>query len=245
MTREEISIPIDHADLPAVSGIVDRPEEPTGRSGVLLAHGAGAAMKSAFIEDVATGLAARGLPVLRFNYAYSERATREGKRRPPDRMPTLLAVHRRAIAVARKTLGTPTLLLAGKSMGGRMASVLAAEGEDAAGLVYLGYPLHPAGKPERLRREHFPAIAQPTLFLQGTRDALCDLELLRPALETYGGAVELHVVEGADHDFRVLKRSGRTNDEVLAEILDAIDAWEAASFPARRARGRGGPGRGD
>lgn len=231
MTREEISIPIDHADLPAVSGIVDRPDGGSTRSGLLLAHGAGAPMTSAFLEAAATGLAARGLPVLRFNYAYTERATRAEKRRPPDRMPTLLAVHRAALDVAREVLGTGRLVLAGKSMGGRMASLLAAEGDDAAGLVYFGYPLHPAGKPERLRREHFPAIAQPTLFLQGTRDALCDLDLLRPALETYGGAVELHVVEGADHDFRVLRRSGRTDDEVLAEVLEAVDAWERATFP--------------
>ena len=229
--REELSIAVDFADLPNVSAILDRPEEDSGRSTILLGHGAGAPLSSAFLEAVATGLAARGLAVLRFNYGYSERAVRDGKRRPPDRLPALLEVHRRAAAVARELYPESRLVLAGKSMGGRMSSVLAAEGEEAAGLVYLGYPLHPAGKQEKLRTEHFPAISHPTLFLQGTRDALCNLELLHPALETYGGAVELHLVEGADHDFRVLKKSGRTEEDVLAEVLDRVVAWEKATFP--------------
>ena len=110
-------------------------------------------------------------------------------------------------------------------MGGRMSSLLAAEGEAFDGLCFLGYPLHPPGKPEKLRTEHFPELKLPMLFLQGTRDALCDLELLRPALEGLGQSPTLHVVEEGDHSFAVLKRSGRTPEEVLDELAAAVAAW--------------------
>lgn len=229
--RRALTVPVEHADLGEVSALLDLPEEAAGeplRSGLLLAHGAGAPMTSAFLESVATGLAQRGLPVLRFQYAYAERALREGRRRPPDRRPTLLAVHRAAIECARAAFGERPLLLGGKSMGGRMASLLATEGVAAAGLVLFGYPLHPAGRPTELRSEHLPAIPMRSLFLQGTRDALCDLELLREALVPCGDRARLEVVEGADHDFRVLKRSGRTDAEVLEQLLDAVDGWERA-----------------
>ena len=234
MTREVLAIDVQHAALPSVSALLDAPDAGTGgerRSAFLLAHGAGAAMTSELLEAIAVGLAARGLAVLRFNYAYAERAEREGRRRPPDRRAVLLDVHRAAVAKARELFGDQRLVLGGKSMGGRMASLLAAEGVDAAGLVLLGYPLHPAGRPGSPRSEHFPAIAVPALFVQGTRDALCDLALLAPALETYGGAARLTVVEGADHDFRVPRALGRSREEVLGEILGAIDGWERATFP--------------
>jgi len=231
MPTEELVIPIDDPVLDSVSAIFERPEKPRSCA-ILLAHGAGAPMDSDFMVRMAAELVARGFAVMRFQYGYMERARREEKRRPPDRGPALLGVHRAAIAALRERTTGP-ILLAGKSLGGRMSTLLAADGGvDAEGLILLGYPLHPAGKPERLRVKHLPDIELPALFLQGTRDALCDLALLYPALETYGGDAELHIVEGADHGFAVLKRSGRTNDEVFAELTRTIDEWVRVRFPA-------------
>lgn len=189
-------------------------------------------MDAELLAHVAGALAERGLPVLRFNYAYTERMAREGRRRPPDRRPVLEAVHRAALAALRARYPERRIVLAGKSMGGRIASYLSAGGADDSALLFLGYPLHPPKKPEKLRSEHFGALAVPALFLQGTRDALCDLGLLRRELERFGGIATLRVVEGADHDFRVLKRSGRTRAEVLVELVEAIDEWERSTFPA-------------
>lgn len=110
-------------------------------------------------------------------------------------------------------------------MGGRVASMLAAEGDECSHLVFFGYPLHPPGKPEKQRSEHFPALAQPALFLQGDRDALCDLELLGPALETFGGRTKLCVLEGADHDFALPRSSGRDRKDVMAELLRLSLEW--------------------
>ncbi|MEE8468222.1 MAG: alpha/beta fold hydrolase [Planctomycetota bacterium] len=231
MEPEALEIPVELAGQGTVSGWLDLPGSDSGRCVLLLAHGAGAGATHPFLQAVARGLAARGLPVLRFQYAHAERALREGRRRPPDRRPALESVHASALAYLRERFPDRRLLLLGKSMGGRMGTYLAAEGADCAGLVLLGYPLHPPGRPDELRSEHFGAIAQPALFLQGTRDALCDLELLTPALELWGGPLSLHVVEGADHGFEVLKQSGRTHEEVLEEICDAIDEWERATFP--------------
>lgn len=236
-------MPIESIDIPTglapeqgagcatVGGRLHRPERDRGGSVILLAHGAGAGMDSELLVAVASGLAERGLPVLRFNYAYAERAAREERRRPPDRRPRLEAVHGAALDALRMRYPERRVVLAGKSMGGRIASYLSAVGAHDSALLFLGYPLHPREQPEQLRSEHFGAIAVPALFLQGTRDALCDLELLRRELETFGGIVTLRVIEGADHDFRVLKRSGRTRAEVLVELVDAIDEWERSTFP--------------
>ena len=232
MGTETLEIPVELAGQDTVGGWLDLPQEDAGRCVLLLAHGAGAGATHPFLEAVARGLAARGLPVMRFQYAYAERALREGRRRPPDRRTVLETVHQNALTSLRTRFPDRRLLLCGKSMGGRMGTYLAAEGADCAGLVLLGYPLHPPGRPDKLRSEHFGAVAQPALFLQGTRDALCDLELLTPALELWGGPRTLHVVEGADHGFEVLKKSGRTPEEVLEEICDAIDEWERATWPS-------------
>lgn len=231
MEPESLEIPVELAGQGSVSGLLDLPQADSGRCVLLLAHGAGAGATHPFLQAVAQGLAARGLAVLRFHYAYAERALREGRQRPPDRRPVLESVHQSALNTLRARFPDRRVLLGGKSMGGRMGTYLAAGGADCAGLVLVGYPLHPPGRPEKLRSEHFGTIAQPALFLQGTRDALCDLELLTPALETWGGRVTLHVVEGADHGFEVLKKSGRTHAEVIEEICDAIDEWERATFP--------------
>lgn len=227
----ELRIAIDHPHLDAVGAILDEPGGKARPRPVLLAHGSGADMTSEFMADAAAGLVQLGFRVLRFRYAYMERMQREGRRRPPERAPVLEAVHRAALATLAREAPGERPLLAGKSLGGRMATHLAAQGEDAGGLILFGYPLHPAGKPEKERSEHFPAIVQPALFLQGTRDALCELPRLERALTTYGGEATLAVVEGADHGFDVLVRSGRTRDEVRAELFERIDTWERATFP--------------
>ncbi len=228
--REACTLAVQLAGVEAVSALFDAPgagADADAARPVLLAHGAGANMESAFITAIASGLAERGFPVFRFDYPYMERARREGRRFPPNRKDVLLATHRLALAeLERRCPGRPPLLV-GKSMGARMGSYLAAEGERCAGLIHLGYPLHPARKPERLRSEHFPLIVAPTLFLQGTRDALCDLDLLRAALPTHGSEPTLALIEGADHGFSVLKRSGRTDAEVLAELLEHMVGWSA------------------
>jgi len=122
-------------------------------------------------------------------------------------------------------------VLAGKSLGARIGTHLAAKDAPCRGLALLGYPLHPAGKPDKERSEHFPRIAQPALFVQGTRDDLCDLDRLRAALDRFGGPATLAVLDTADHSFKTLKKSGLDEDAVFAWILERIDRWEQAAFP--------------
>jgi len=212
-----------------------RYDEPAGgpeRGGLLLAHGAGYHMESPFLERVAAGLVARGFGVLRFNYPYRERALAEGKRMKPVDPPAVLeAAHAAALAALIERSGDARPILAGKSLGARVGTLLAAKDEPCRGLALLGYPLHPAKKPEKQRSEHFAAIAQPALFLQGTRDDLCDLDLLRAALERFGGAPTLAILDTADHSFKTLKKSGLDEDDVHAWLLDRIDRWEQDAFP--------------
>jgi len=231
MAVEELRIPLEHEVLDSLGGVLHAAAGSEREAAVLLAHGAGADMESEFMVAVAEGLAGLGFPVLRFRYPYMERAQREGRRRPPDRAPVLERAHAAALGELQRRRPGRRILLAGKSMGGRMGTHLAAQGFDCAGLVLFGYPLHPPGKPEKQRSEHFPATVQPALFLQGTRDKLCDLDLLRAALRTYGGRASLEVVEGADHGFAVPKRSGLTQQAVRADLLGRVDAWFRATFP--------------
>ncbi len=224
-TREEVQILVPHQGTEHVSALVDLPDG-APRGVFVLAHGAGAPMTSEFLEEIAPRIArAAGVAVLRFNYAYAERMARTGKRLPPERRPALEAVHGAALAFARSRFTGLPLFGGGKSLGGRMASLMVADGAEVDGLVFLGYPLHPAGKQDRLRTEHFPRVTAPALFVQGTRDALAELDLLRPALETWGGPQVLHVVDGGDHSFAVLRRSGRTAEDVLDEITSAVASW--------------------
>lgn len=229
--REEFHIPVPGLAVHTVSATLDSPVDDPGRSAVLFAHGAGAGLDSSFMSAVAGELARRGLFVMRFNYAYAERMRRLAKRAAPDRRPQLEEVHRAALEHLRARLPGRRVVLAGKSMGGRIASYLAAAGEEVAGLAYLGYPLHPPGEPDALRSEHFGAIAQPSLFLAGARDALCRLDLLERELEAYGGVTTLEVVAGADPDFRVPRSDGRSRAEVLAHLAATVDAWERRTFP--------------
>lgn len=207
----------------AVSAEVAVPAEhrPGSGTAVILGHGAGGNMNDALLSAVHLGLASRGIVAVKFNFTYTER-----RRKIPDRMPELEACFRRVVesVEADDDLRPQRLFLGGKSMGGRVASHLAAQGVPCAGLVFLGYPLHPAGKPAQLRTAHLPSITVPMLFLTGTRDKLCELDLLRPILDGLKVPVRLHVIEGADHSFKVPRSVGRTTD-VVDEIVDVSSRW--------------------
>ena len=188
----------------------------------VLAHGAGAGMRHLFMDSIAQRLAARGIGTLRYQFPYTE----QGGRRP-DPEPVLLATVRAAVAAGREAADDLPLLAGGKSMGGRMTSRAAASGPlpGVVGLVFLGFPLHPAGQPGVTRADHLARVDIPMLFLQGSRDTLADLTLLRPVLERLGKRATLRVIEHADHSFHVLKRSGRTDEQVLDELAAATAEW--------------------
>jgi len=185
----------------------------------VLAHGAGAGMRHPFLEKLSEALAAEGVATLRYEFPYME----QGKRRI-DRPPVLHERVREAVAVAaRERL---PLFAGGKSMGGRMTSQAQslAPLADVLGLAFVGFPLHPAGKPGVERAEHLANVRVPMLFLQGTRDDLADLALLRPVIDGLARAT-LHVVDEADHSFHVRKGSGRTDEEVLADLARTFARW--------------------
>ena len=206
----------------AVSALWLRPDD--ARAVLVLAHGAGAGMRHAFMEAVAGRLAGRGIATFRYQFPYWE----QGKRRPdPPRV--LVRTVRSAVVAAADLAGGLPLFAGGKSMGGRMTSTAASEEAlpGVRGLIFFGFPLHPPGKPATVRGDHLAGVRVPMLFLQGTRDKLAELDLLRPICARLGDRATLHVVEGADHGFHVLKRSGRTDDEVLDELADTATAWAA------------------
>jgi predicted alpha/beta-hydrolase family hydrolase len=194
------------------------------KAAFVFAHGAGAGMRHGFMEAASEALADRGIATFRYQFPYME----AGGRRPSPRG-VLLATVRSALAAAARQAGELPLLAGGKSMGGRMTSQAAAEEPlpGVRGLVFVGFPLHPAGRPGIERAEHLADVGVPMLFLQGTRDKLADLELLRPVCESLGAGARLHVEEGADHGFHVLKRSGRSDDQVLASLADAVASFAA------------------
>ena len=246
----------DHARSREVLGF-----EATQRSGVVsalltcpanadcllvLAHGAGAGMRHPFMEALAGRLAARRIATFRYQFPYMD-PIREAstdappRRRPPDRPPKLLATVRAALDHARTLAADLPLFAGGKSMGGRMTSQLMAEQPDACGtgdravrgIVFVGFPLHPPKKPATKRAEHLGDVAVPLLFLQGTRDALADLELLRPIVEAPTLDATLHVTEDADHGFHVRKNSARTDEEVLDELATITVRWANARCGVR------------
>jgi len=191
------------------------------RAGLVLGHSAGTEVTDPLLGRAAAGLAGHGHPVLSFNFAY-----REAGRRRPDPAGRLQAAFRDAAAFARQLAGGP-LVLGGRSMGGRIASHLAAQGERCAGLALLGYPLHPAGQPERLRTAHWPDLRVPVLFVQGDRDRLCRLDLLERQRRRLLGHLDtsVHVLAGADHSFSV---SGGAPEKVGEEIISVVAGWLAA-----------------
>ena len=184
------------------------------------AHGAGGNLNDRGILQTANALRERGLGVVRFNFLYKEK--KSGR---PDPMPRLKDCVSAVVARARQELKPKTLIIGGRSMGGRAASMLAADGLACDGLLLLAYPLHPPGKPEQLRDAHLPAIKVPVICFNGTRDPFCTPSLMEAVLKRVTTDWEMHWVEGADHSFHVLKSSGTTDAQVLAEIGDAAQAW--------------------
>lgn len=194
---------------------------------LVFAHGAGAGMRHPFMEAVARRLAERGIATFRYEFPYMEK-----KSRRPDPRPILLATVRSAVGAAAEEAGERPLFVGGKSMGGRMSSLAAADEPfppRVRGLVFFGFPLHPAGQPSTERADHLANVTLRMLFLQGTRDTLADLDLLRPVCDRLGARATLHVIDGADHSFHVPKRSGRADADVLDELADVVRAWAERS----------------
>jgi predicted alpha/beta-hydrolase family hydrolase len=189
------------------------------RATFLCAHGAGGHKDDRGMLALDKTLSAHGFDVVRFNFPY-----REKKSRRPDTMPVLKSTIAEVAARAREERKPAKLIIGGRSMGGRAASMLAADGYDCDGLLLLAYPLHPAGQPDKLRDAHLPKIEVPVLCFNGTRDALCRRDLMEKAIAGLRGW-EMRWLEGADHSFRVLKSSGRTDAEVLEEIGEASRRW--------------------
>ena len=206
-------------------GVTDRPTilaaGPTSAPiTLILAHGAGAPMDTPFMEKISSGLAAAGIRVLRFEFPYMTRRRQDGKRRPPDRQPVLLDAWRSVVDAA----GPGPIAIGGKSMGGRMASMIADEVR-ASALICLGYPFHPPGKLDRLRIEHLRTLITPTLILQGERDRLGN----KVEVEAYplAGSVRVHWLADGDHDLTPRKKSGRTAEQNLNETIDEISGFLA------------------
>jgi len=200
------------------------PAAESSRALFVFAHGAGGHMADAGMLRLASALLARGLDIVRFNFLYREKGSRQ-----PDRMPRLKACLEAVVSRSRAELAPRKLIIGGCSMGGRVASILAAARFACDGLLLFAYPLQPPDKPERLRDAHLPQIKLPVLCFNGTRDALCRRELMERAIDKHPHW-EMHWLEGADHSFHVLKSSGRTDAEVLNEVGDAAEAWLARSF---------------
>src|SRR6059058_4733251 len=204
----------------SVSALLLRPD--VARLLHVLAHGAGAGMRHPFLETFARALAERDVATLRYQFPYMERRASR-----PDPPAVAAATVRAAVAEAARVAPGLPLVAGGKSFGGRMTSTAQAEDplSGVRGLVFLGFPLHPPGRPGDKRAEHLAQVRIPMLFLQGDRDEFADLTLLRPVLQRLGERATLHLVEGGDHSFHVLKRSGRTDADVMTELVATVDRW--------------------
>jgi predicted alpha/beta-hydrolase family hydrolase len=221
MSTRPISLTIALPSGATISGLLQKPAG--AEACYVFAHGAGAGMDHVFMASIAHGLAERSIASLRFNFPFME----QGSKRP-DSPAVAHAAIRAAVAEAARHMpaGVP-LFAGGKSYGGRMSTqAQAAEPlPGVKGLVLVGFPLHPAGKPSIERAAHLAGVKLPMLFLQGTRDALADLDLITQTTASLGKKASLHIVHGADHAFHVLVRSGRTDAQVRDELLDAMAAW--------------------
>jgi uncharacterized protein len=206
-----------------VSALLLRPAD--ARACFVLAHGAGAGMTHRFMEQVAAGLGARGIATLRYQFPYMEKG---GKR--PDAPPLAHAAVRAAVAEAARRCPGLALVAGGKSFGGRMTSQAQAIEPLAGvrGLAFLGFPLHPAGKPSDTRAEHLSDVHIPMLFVQGTSDKLAELSLLEPIVKRLGVSASLHRVANADHSFHVPARSGRNDRDAMDEVVQTLSAWIGA-----------------
>jgi uncharacterized protein len=213
----ELKIPVGDEHL---SGLLLQP--PEARALYLFAHGAGAGMAHKSMESNARGLADRGIATLRYNFPYMEKGSRH-----PDAPKIAHAAVRAAAAEAVRLAPDLPLYAGGRSFGGRMTSQAQAGKPmpGVRGLIFLGFPLHPAGKAGVERAEHLAHVRIPMLFVSGDRDALAELELLKPVVEALSDRATLHLVRGADHSFKVTAKSGRTGAEAEAEALDTVADW--------------------
>ncbi|WP_024516690.1 alpha/beta family hydrolase [Bradyrhizobium sp. Tv2a-2] len=216
------SFTIDVGKTTSVSALLTKPARASAC--LVFAHGAGAGMTHSYMEAVAAGLAARDIATLRYQFPYMEK-----KSKRPDPPAVAQATVRAAVETAARALPGLPLIAGGKSFGGRMTSQAQAKQPLAGvhGLAFFGFPLHGVGQPSIERAAHLADIRVPMLFLQGTRDKLAELDLLRPVVEGLGARATLHLVEGADHSFHVPVRSGRNDDDVMQEVLDTFVAWIA------------------
>jgi len=203
-----------------VSALLIRPQQ--ARACYVFAHGAGAGMAHSSMETIAAGLGERGIATLRYQFPYMEKGSKR-----PDAPAVAHAAVRAAVAEAGRGCASLPLIAGGKSFGGRMTSQAQALTPlvGVRALAFLGFPLHPAGKPSSDRAKHLAEVKIPMLFLQGTRDALAERSLLEPVVKSLGTRATLHWSDGADHSFHVLKSSGRNDRDVMGEVLDAFAAW--------------------
>jgi uncharacterized protein len=212
-----------------VSGLLQAPSGGGARACFVLAHGAGAGMTHPFMAAIAEGLAARGIATLRYQFPYMERRSKR-----PDPPQLAHAAVRAAVAAAGRALPDLPLIAGGKSFGGRMTSQAQAIAPlpGVRGLAFLGFPLHPAGKPSSERADHLFAVHIPMLFLQGSRDQLAALELIEPLSRSLGERATLQIFADADHSFHVPARSGRSDADMRGALLDVLAAWIAAVIKA-------------
>ena len=218
MTREELRFAVEWRG--EVSALLLRPEK--AHRLLVLAHGAGAGMKHPFLEKLSGELAGVGVATLRYQFPYMEQ-----QRRVPDTPAVLTATVRAAVRAAAGAAPELPLLAGGKSLGGRMTSTAAAREplEGVCGIVFFGFPLHPPNRPGTKRAEHLARVGVPMLFLQGTRDALANLDLLRPVCDGLENRATLRVIAEADHSFHVLKRSGKNDAAIVRELAQAVASW--------------------
>lgn len=201
------------------TAIYDEAESSTG-SLFVCAHGAGGSVNDKGTLSLTKALRAKGIDTIRFNFLYKEKGS--GR---PDQMPKLELCFDAVVRHAKKEINPPMILIGGRSMGGRAASMMAAKGYDCDGLMLYAYPLHPPGQPEKLRVAHLPDITMPVICFSGTRDPFCTAELMNDALETVKTEWDMQWVEGADHSFHVPKSSGRTDAQVMGDMADKTSDW--------------------
>jgi uncharacterized protein len=221
MKSEHVAIAISEKE--SVSAILSVPDRFDSEVAVIVAHGAGNDMNNPLLVSFCDHLAAAGYLAVRFNFPYKEHG-----RKAPDRQPILEDTWRQVLHFIKNETGysLKKVFVAGKSMGGRVASEMLAKGSLAAdGIIFLGYPLHPAGDKEKLRDAHLYLIGHPMLFFAGTRDSLCDLNILKVILERLGPQAELEVIEGGDHSFNVPKSSSLTVQAVYEKISERSIQW--------------------
>jgi predicted alpha/beta-hydrolase family hydrolase len=226
MDRQRLTVPVSKDE--SVSAVLTLPsgKKPQRGTAVIAAHGAGNDMEHPLLAALTDGLAGAGYPAMRFNFPYKEKG-----RKMPDRPELLECTWEAVCRCAGEVSGARRLVAAGKSMGGRIASLMAAEGRlPVEGLIFLGYPLHPAGDPSKTRDAHLYRIEIPMLFFAGTRDPLCDMAVLKPVLDRLTAPWTLDVIEGGDHSFHLPKSMGAAQSDVFARIVETSIRWLGETF---------------